>query len=107
MKRILVPILVVGLIVASLSAFFIWEEITKKDKIAVIEIKGELFVGEDSGGRFFGTTPGELQRALEKAARREDVKAVVLRVDSPGGSATASYEMFSMLRRFEKPTVAL
>lgn len=75
----------------------------EKGKIAIIDVQGELITGEKS---IFGTTTGELQRALEKAERNEKVKGVVLKVDSPGGSATASYEMYLMLKRFEKPVVA-
>ncbi len=75
----------------------------KKNRIAIIELSGEIVSGEESE---FYTTTGEIQRSLEKAKRDDSIKAVVLAVDSPGGYATSSYEMYSMVKRFEKPVVA-
>ena len=40
-------------------------------------------------------------RMLRKVQQREDVKAVVLRVNSPGGSAEASDAILDELRRFK------
>ncbi len=71
--------------------------------IGVIDIQGPLLSGESST---IGTSTGELERSLEKARLDSQVKAVILRIDSPGGSATASYEMYSMIKRFEKPIVS-
>lgn len=101
-----VPFIIFGLIaVAALAVFFASEAFRaeEKDKIGIIELQGELVTGEESP---LFTTTGELQRALENASRDERVKAVVLSVDSPGGTATAAYEMYSMVKRFEKPIVA-
>lgn len=103
MNNKLIPIVVIGLVIAGSLAIFFGITYLRKDKVALIDIGGELVTGEEY---FFGTATGELQRALENALRDEKVKAVVLRVDSPGGTATASYEMYSMIRRFEKPIVA-
>lgn len=101
-----VPFIIFGLIAAAtIAAFFASGAFRaeEKDKIGIIELQGELVTGEESP---LFTTTGELQRALENASRDERVKAVVLSVDSPGGTATATYEMYSMVKRFEKPIVA-
>ena len=42
-------------------------------------------------------------KALRKAADDETVKAIVLRVDSPGGSALASDIIWREITRIEKP----
>lgn len=102
-RKALVPIVVFALIIAGSLAIIFSITAFRKDKVAIIDLRGELVTGEKS---FFGTSTGELQRSLENALRDERIKAVVLRVDSPGGTATASYEMYSMVRRFEKPIVA-
>lgn len=58
-----------------------------KDKIAVIFAQGEIFYGE-GGPDVIGQ--GIINKALVKAREDEKVKAIVLRVNSPGGSALTS-----------------
>ena len=57
------------------------------DKIAVIFAQGEIWYGE-GGSDVIGQ--GIINDALKKAREDENVKAIVLRVNSPGGSALAS-----------------
>ncbi|WP_338039275.1 signal peptide peptidase SppA [Maribacter litopenaei] len=57
------------------------------DKIAVIFAQGEIFYGE-GGPDVIGQ--GIINKALIKAREDEKVKAIVLRVNSPGGSALTS-----------------
>lgn len=58
-----------------------------KDKIAVIYAQGDIFYGE-GGPNTIGQ--GLITRALKKARDNDQVKAIVLRVNSPGGSALTS-----------------
>ncbi|WP_396635561.1 signal peptide peptidase SppA [Maribacter sp. R77961] len=58
-----------------------------KDKIAVIFAQGEIFYGE-GGPDIIGQ--GIINKALIKAREDDKVKAIVLRVNSPGGSALTS-----------------
>lgn len=57
------------------------------EKIAIIVAKGTILDGEQPPGTIGGDT---LAKYLKKARLNHQVKAVVLRVDSPGGSAFAS-----------------
>lgn len=57
------------------------------DKIAVVFAQGEIFYGE-GGPNIIGQ--GIINEALIKAREDDDVKAIVLRVNSPGGSALTS-----------------
>ncbi len=67
-----------------------------KDQIAIVYIEGAISLGnpESSPLSLLGSSGGAysepLRKALQAAADDPLVKAVVLRVDSPGGSATAS-----------------
>ena len=67
-----------------------------KDQIAIVYIEGPISLGnpESSPLSLLGSSSGAysepLRKALQAAADDPQVKAVVLRVDSPGGSATAS-----------------
>src|SRR5690606_18181913 len=58
-----------------------------KDKIAVVYAEGEIQYGK---GNHETIGQGVMMEALREARDDEDVKAIVLRVNSPGGSALAS-----------------
>lgn len=58
-----------------------------KDKVAIIYAQGEIMYGE-GGSNIIGQ--GLITKALRKARENSQVKAVVLRVNSPGGSAITS-----------------
>jgi protease-4 len=62
-------------------------KLTAKDKIAVIYAVGEIVDGEGDD-ESVGSIP--TARAIAKARKDSSVKAVVLRINSPGGSALAS-----------------
>jgi protease-4 len=74
-----------------------------KDKIGIIVASGIIMDGEQPSGRIGGDTMADL---LVRARNDENVKAVVVRIDSGGGSATAS-EVISreieMTRQAGKP----
>ena len=78
-----------------------------KDKIAVIYAEGAIMQG-DSGQDAEGQVSGDrFARMIRELRQRKDVKAVVLRVNSPGGSAQASEVILDELRRFnaERPVI--
>ena len=81
----------------------------KGPKIAVIYAVGTITTGKSKGGGLFGEgTCGSttIIEAIRKAEADATVKAIVLRVDSPGGSALASDLMWNELRGCKKPVVA-
>jgi protease-4 len=76
------------------------------NKVAVISLSGPI-QSESSGFLFGGNviTPQLVRSQLERAKNDIGVKAVVLQVESPGGSAAASQEILNELGRLEKPIV--
>lgn len=74
------------------------------NKIAVIFAEGDIVDGERIAGSIGGDWMAEIMR---KVREDEDVKAVVLRVNSPGGSALASEIMWRELKKTNdvKPVV--
>ena len=60
---------------------------TSDDQIAIIYAQGEIMGGE---GDVTVIGEGSMRRSLQEARKNEDVKAIVLRIDSPGGSALTS-----------------
>lgn len=76
------------------------------DKVAVVVARGVIVDGSAKAG----TIGGDSTAALLRKARHDDkIKAVVLRVDSPGGSAYASEviaQEIRLLREAGKPVIA-
>src|SRR5690606_2661290 len=62
-------------------------DFSKKDIIAIIYAQGEIQGGE---GDVNIIGEGAIRRSLQEARNDDDVKAIVLRVNSPGGSALTS-----------------
>jgi protease-4 len=76
-----------------------------KPRIGVIVAAGEILDGEQPPGTIGGET---LAKLIRQARTDHDVKAVVLRVDSPGGSVLASEQIYRelvALRAAGKPIV--
>ena len=79
-----------------------------EDKVAVIDIQGVILeeAPDDplglAGGR--GTSARGLMKTLEEVKVDKTVKAVVLRVNSPGGAVTASEEIYQNILRFKAET---
>jgi len=80
-----------------------------KAGIGLIYIEGGIVVGKSASSPFAGGTVGSttIRAALERARTNDDIKAVVLRVNSPGGSALASDIMWEAATRLaaEKPLI--
>ncbi|MBC7772788.1 MAG: signal peptide peptidase SppA [Pyrinomonadaceae bacterium] len=80
-------------------------------KILLIDVRGLIIDGPQKGLFSNGLGPvDDLVARLGKAEADPEVKAVVLRINSPGGSVSASDTMYREVRRFcdktKKPVVA-
>lgn len=77
--------------------------------IAVLHINGAIIDGDSSAPGLFGgggsVGSRTIRNAIEDILAEDDIEGVVVRIDSPGGSATASEVMWQGLRRLaeEKP----
>lgn len=69
-----------------------------EDKIAIIPVEGIILEAED----------GFVKHAIDQVMKDKDVKAVVLRVDSPGGSVSgADYIYYHLRKLVEKREIPL
>lgn len=84
-------------------------EAAARPGVAVLYIDGGITLGKSEPSIFDSRNAGSttIRAAFEKARTNENVKAVVVRVDSPGGSALASDIMWHAARRTaeEKPLI--
>jgi protease-4 len=83
--------------------------LNKGERVAVIFASGAINSGRSSDGTFGGQMVGSdtVVQAVNDAAEDSSIKAIVLRVDSPGGSALASDLMWNALEnaKAKKPVV--
>ena len=101
-----------------LGVFKLWADLlgggrpkkSTSDAVAIVYVEGPIMAGA-AGSSPFGSTgiaySTPIRKALDQAADDDSIKAVVLRVDSPGGSAVASEIILHATKRVraEKPLV--
>ncbi len=102
----------VGLVFAGLVGLFGGND-QYVDGIAVIEVKGSIVSGESGssimGGQYAGSET--LMRHIREAAMDKRVKALLIQINSPGGSAAASEAVYTEILKFKdstsKPVIAV
>ncbi len=79
------------------------------EKVAIIYASGAITSGSSNSSPFGGQTVGSdtIVKALTDATEDNSIKAIILRVDSPGGSALASDVMWRAIEKAKekKPVV--
>ena len=75
------------------------------DKIALIQITGMIADADRPGLLTKGENPvSRLVESLHKAAKDSKIKAIVLRINSPGGTVTASDVVYREIQHFKRTT---
>jgi protease-4 len=93
--------------IALLSMFFLFLPVTlSQNNVAVIEIRGTIT--EYGAGSFGsqGASASSIGSFIEEADHDPLIDAIVLDINSPGGSAVASDEIAQAVKDASKPTVA-
>lgn len=84
----------------SLSSIFDYNK-----KIAIIEIDGAIHLGKNKENFLFGgksTGADEIHAVLEKIKKSPSIKAVIMRINSPGGSLIGSDRIYQSLLELKK-----
>ena len=71
-----------------------------KDKVAVLYLEGEI--SEDGQD---GIVSQDVLKTFKKIAKDDDIKALVLRVNSPGGSADASEQIWHAIQKIKADSI--
>ncbi|MFN5519862.1 MAG: signal peptide peptidase SppA [Ignavibacteria bacterium] len=79
----------------------------ESSSIAIVNAVGAIRSGTSGNGNPFDQgaqeiASGSLVKDLKRAYENENVKAVILRIDSPGGSVIASDEVWSLIQSIKK-----
>ncbi len=74
------------------------------ERVEVIYVQGVMLTGNIPMG--FGiATSEDITKSLNDASEDKGVKAIVMRVNSPGGSPAAAEEILSAMKKIDKPIV--
>jgi len=72
------------------------------DAVGLVTINGAIF--QSQGGGLFERGSDYWGRRLVKLSEKKDVKAIVLEINSPGGSVGAVQELYSQIQRVRQET---
>lgn len=77
------------------------------DKVAMINVVGEIF--SDPGGGLDGASDTNIVKQLQIADEDPDVKAIILNLETPGGTVVASDNIYNKVLKVDgkKPVIAL
>lgn len=78
-----------------------------KNKVLLIDLSGVITSQEQSGALSLRTHPSpvaNIKESLDKASLDSNVKAIILRINSPGGTVTASDLIYNELIHFKERT---
>ncbi len=84
---IIIGVLVVLLIVISLTLTAFQKNISLKDKIALVRIEGPILDSENAVDE------------IKEYGKDSSIKAIILRIDSPGGAVAPSQEIYSEVKK--------
>jgi protease IV len=111
-KIIIAVIIMFGLaiiasVVAAIIMLFSGTQSTFGANVAVIPIEGVLVASGESNAFSGVVTSDTLIDDISRAEEDDSIKAVLFRINSPGGSAVASDEVATAIARMKKPSVAV
>ena len=104
---VLLLLSVLGFIAVGIISVFVGVDVESlSGNVALIPIEG-VIVATDPNGLFETvTTSTDAIELIEKADKNSNIKAIILEINSPGGSAVASQEIAEAVKKTNKTTVA-
>ncbi|PIN86077.1 signal peptide peptidase SppA [Candidatus Woesearchaeota archaeon CG10_big_fil_rev_8_21_14_0_10_44_13] len=103
--KILAVLVLISIILAGAIGLFTGEMDT--GNTALIKVEGTI---STTGGSLFGddlAVSEDIVKMIKKADSNPAIKAIIIEIDSPGGSGVASDEISSALKKTNKTTVAV
>ena len=103
---ITVLLLVIGASFAAIYYGVGGELYPKDDRVAVIYVQGTMLSGSVPGG-FGYVTSEEISDYIQDAVEDDSVQAIVLRINSPGGSPAAAEEIVTEIKKAQEEGVPI
>jgi protease-4 len=108
-KAVVIAVILIGLVFVSIAGAFLLTrgEVSLGESVAVIEVHGLISSAQTDGlFQIEGATPERVRSQIEKAESDPSVKAILIDINSPGGTIVASEAISESLKDAQKPTVA-
>jgi protease-4 len=108
--KILVVVLVLwvlSFVLAAFASFFVPSQFLVGGNVALVKVEGEIVTGGSDG--FLGASgasSSDIVKLLKEADENPGVSAILLEINSPGGSPVGSYEIAQAVRKLNKTCVA-
>jgi len=79
-------------------------DVARRGEVALIRVTGVITAGRSGGGFLTENIAGseDIVKQLERARKDRSVRAIVLRINSPGGSAAGSEEVYRAIKRVRR-----
>jgi len=106
--KVIIGLTILSFFISIFISLFIGGDFESLDgNVALIEITG-IIVAEKGSDFLFAdvTNPEEIRKLIRKADKNDKIKAIVFKINSPGGSAVASEEIAREIEKINKTTVA-
>lgn len=99
---------ILGFIAVGIISLFVGVDVESlSGNVALIPIDGVILGSKDSGFLFESMTSSlDAVELIEKADKNPNIKAIILEINSPGGSAVASEEIAKAVKKTNKTAVA-
>ena len=106
--KIIVGLIILSFFLSILLSLFIGDGIETLDgNVALIDITGLIIAEKDTDFLFEDVTSSEeINKLIRRANRNDKIKAIIFKINSPGGSAVASEEIAKEIKKTNKTTVA-
>lgn len=105
---IVITIIVIALASAIVSLYITERETVRQrgaERVAVVPLSGPIAERASGLAMASSITPERVRKVLSTIKEDPSIRAVVLRIDSPGGSVAASQAISSMIAEFPLPVV--
>ncbi len=105
---VLLLLSILGFLAVGILSLFVGVDVESLGgNVALVPIDGVIVGSEDSSFLFESATNSpETIEFIEKADKNPNIRAIILEINSPGGSAVASEEIANAVKKTNKTTVA-
>ena len=106
--KVIIGLTILGFLISIILSLFTGNDFESLNgNVAVIDISGTIVAQKDTGSFFEEVTSSEdIVNLIEKAGKNDKIRAIVFKINSPGGSAVASEEIANAIKKTNKTTVA-
>ena len=102
--KIIIWLIILSFIISIFISLFIDDDFDSLDgNVALIDITGTIVAEKDTDFLFEDVTSSdEIRKLIRRADRNKKIKAIIFRINSPGGSAVASEEIANEIKKVNK-----